>query len=336
MAPVAQGLLARGGWPTLVLTGQHPHLDPREFGLGDFDAVRLSCPGEADPHAHVRKVTQALLPLLGDPPDLLVVHGDTSSALGAALAGFMAKVPVGHVEAGLRTHDTLLPWPEEEYRVAIDAHAELLFAPTLQAAENLRAEQVPGAIHVTGKTSIDRLVGVEAELPPRIVRKGGRPRVLVTCYRRESWAEGLEQIVAALTELASDESADIELILHPNGHVESKMGRLLEHVSGISLISPSDYADLVRRIRDSDLVLSDSDGIQLVLQEKTERPGAVQSGNTLLVGTSADRIVAEARRLLKDAVARAAMSNNAYPSGDGRAGARIAAIIEDWLNKQEA
>ena len=164
-----------------------------------------------------------MLPLLGDAPDLLVVQGDTSSALGAALAGFMAKVPVAHVEAGLRTHDPLLPWPEEEYRVAIDAHADLLFAPTLQAAENLRAEQVPGAIHVTGNTSIDRLVAVEAELPPRTVRKGGRPRVLVTCHRRESWAEGLEQIATALTELASDESADIELILHPNPHVESKM-----------------------------------------------------------------------------------------------------------------
>jgi UDP-N-acetylglucosamine 2-epimerase (non-hydrolysing) len=209
MAPVAQALVARGGWPTLVLTGQHPHLDPREFGLGDFDAARLGCPDEEDPHVHVRKVTEALLPLLGDAPDLLVVQGDTSSALGAALAGFMAKVPVAHVEAGLRTHDPLLPWPEEEYRVAIDAHAELLFAPTLQAAENLRAEHVPGAIHVTGNTSIDRLVAVEAELPPRTVRKGGRPRVLVTCHRRESWAEGLEQIAAALTELASDECAEI-------------------------------------------------------------------------------------------------------------------------------
>ena len=346
MAPVARGLIARGGWPTLVLTGQHPHLDPREFALGDFDVVRLGCPGEEDPHAHVRKVAQALLPLLSDAPDLLVVQGDTSSALGAALAGFMAKVPVAHVEAGLRTHDPLLPWPEEEYRVAIDAHAQLLFAPTLQAAENLRAEQVPGAIHVTGNTSIDRLVAVEAELPPRTVRTCGRPRVLVACHPHERWSEGLEQIATALTELASDESADIELILHPNPHVERKMRRLLGQVSGISLIGPSDHADLVRRIRDSDLVLSDSGGIQeealalgtpvLVLRDNTERPEAVQSGNALLVGTSAARIVTEAQRLLKDPIARVAMSRRAYPFGDGRAGARIAAIIEEWLSKQEA
>lgn len=344
MVPVAQALAARGGWPTLVLTGQHPQLDPREFDLGDFPSVRLNCPGEEDPHAHVRKVTAALLPLLGEPPDLLVVQGDTSSALGGALAGFMAKVPVAHVEAGLRTHDPHLPWPEEEYRVAIDAHADLLFAPTLQAAENLRAEGVPGTIHVTGNTSIDRLIAVEAELPAPGLRDGSKPRVLVTCHRRESWAEGLEQIAAALVELGRDGSAEIELVLHPNPHVESKMRRLLGHVSGISLIGPSDHPELVRRIRDSDLVLSDSGGIQeeapalgtpvLVLRDKTERPEAVESGNALLVGTSTDRIVTEARRLLTDLPTRAAMSKRAYPFGDGRAGPRIATIIEDWLTKQ--
>src|SRR6476620_11024907 len=167
MAPVAHALVARGGWPTLVLTGQHPRLDPAEFGLGRLDAVRLNVPGEEAPHAHVGKVTSALLPLLGIRPDLLMVQGDTSSALGGALAGFTAGVPVAHVEAGLRTHDLGLPWPEEEYRVAIDRHADLLFAPTEISAANLRAEQVPGEIHVTGNTGVDALLAIEAKLPAR-------------------------------------------------------------------------------------------------------------------------------------------------------------------------
>src|SRR5205823_10185311 len=139
-APVAHALRDCGLPPTLVLTDQHIALDPAEFGLEAYPAVRLGCPGEEDPHRHVRMVTAALLPLLRPAPDLLVVQGDTSSALGAALAAFIVGVPVAHVEAGLRTYDPLMPWPEEEYRTAIDARANLLFAPTETAAANLRAE----------------------------------------------------------------------------------------------------------------------------------------------------------------------------------------------------
>ena len=152
LAPVAHALADRGLPPALIVTGQHPGLNLADFGLGQYPADRLGCPGQEDPHRHVRAVTAALLPRLGPPPALLVVQGDTSSALGAALAGFTAGVPVAHVEAGLRSHDPLLPWPEEEYRTAIDANADLLFAPTTVAAENLRTEHVPGQIHVTGNT----------------------------------------------------------------------------------------------------------------------------------------------------------------------------------------
>ena len=157
MKPVARALLAHGVTPTLVLTGQHPSLDAREFGLAAFPSVALGCPGREDPHAHVRAVTTALLPLLRDRPDLVIVQGDTSSALGGALAAFTAGIPVAHVEAGLRTHDPRLPWPEEEYRTAIDANADLLFAPTELSAANLAAEKVPGEVHVTGNTVIDAL-----------------------------------------------------------------------------------------------------------------------------------------------------------------------------------
>ena len=155
--------------PTLVLTGQHA-LHPRDFGMEHYPHVSLCCPGAQDPHSHVAAVSRALRPLLSTPPDLLVVQGDTSSALGAALAAFTASVPVAHVEAGLRTHDPFLPWPEEEYRTAIDANADLLFAPTELAAANLTAERVPGEIHVTGNSGIDAVLEAASRLPSPTLR----------------------------------------------------------------------------------------------------------------------------------------------------------------------
>ena len=341
LAPVAHALATRGLVPALIFTDQHPDLDPRDFDLAGFPLVRLGCPGEHDPNAHVRAVTAALLPLLREPPDLLVVQGDTSSALGAALAGFTAAVPVAHVEAGLRTHDPCLPWPEEEYRTAIDAHAELLFAPTATAAASLRTEQVGGEIHITGNTSIDAVLAVASGLAPQRMRNAGTPRVLVTCHRRESWGEGLESIAAALVELASDGTAAFEMILHPNPHVADSMRTLLAPARNITLAEPCSHSELVRRMRDADLILSDSGGIQeeapalgtplLVLREKTERPEGVATGNMRLVGTSTDRIVKEVRSVLSDPIARASMARRAFPYGDGSAAPRVAAIIEQWL-----
>ena len=289
-------------------------------------------------------MTSKLLPLLQNPPELLVVHGDTSSALGAALAGFTAQVPVAHVEAGLRTHDPQLPWPEEEYRTAIDANADLLFAPTELAARNLREEEAIGEIHVTGNTGIDALQAVEARLPPPALRTREVPRVLVTCHRRESWGDGLDSIGAALAELARGRSARIDFVLHPNAHVAGRMQELLSGIDGISLVPPCSHAQLVRRMRSADLILSDSGGIQeeapalgkplLVLRDKTERPEGIATGNARLVGIGAGRIVAEASRLLSDPLALAAMSRRAFPFGDGRAAPRIAAIIEQWLERR--
>jgi UDP-N-acetylglucosamine 2-epimerase (non-hydrolysing) len=341
MAPVMHALAARGARQTLVLTGQHPQLKADEFGLAGYPSVHLGCPGEQDPHRHVRSITAALLPLLAGAPELLIVQGDTSSALGGALAGFTAGVPVAHVEAGLRTYDPLLPWPEEEYRTAIDAGADLLFAPTEISAANLRAERVPGEIHVTGNTGIDALLAVEARLPPPTVHDGDVPRVLVTCHRRESWGEGLQSISAALVQLAAGCAAQIDVVLHPNPYVAEKMAETLGGRCGISLLGPSSHPELVRRIRDSDLVLSDSGGIQeeapalgtplLVLRDKTERPEAIGSGNARLVGTSTAQIVSETRRLLSDPIELGKMARGALPFGDGRSGPRIAAIIDQWL-----
>jgi UDP-N-acetylglucosamine 2-epimerase (non-hydrolysing) len=288
-------------------------------------------------------VSRAVTPLLRDEPDLLVVQGDTSSALGAALAAFEAGVAVAHVEAGLRTHDSALPWPEEEYRVAIDADADLLFAPTELAAANLRAEKVLGEIHVTGNSGIDALLKAASRLPPPQVRDGGFSRILVTCHRRESWAGGLTSIAAALTELA-ELGVEIQFLLHPNPFVATRMRALLEDTRSVQLLEPCSYEGLLGRIRDVDLVLSDSGGIQeeapalgvplLVLRDKTERPEGIAAGSSLLVGTGCDRIVAEVRRLLGDPVALAAMSKRVFPFGDGHASPRIASIMMNWLEQR--
>ena len=329
--------------PTLIFTGQHQALDPVDFALDSFPRADLGCPGQEDPHSHVQMVTATLLPRLRDAPDMVVVQGDTSSALGGALAAFMAGIPVAHVEAGLRTHDPMLPWPEEEYRTAIDADADLLFAPTELAAANLSAEGVPGEIHITGNTSIDALLETESRLPPPQANAGAAPRILITCHRRESWRDGLRSIAAAVIELAAgDVRADF--VLHPNAYVAAEMRRLLDGSPGVRLLEPCGHEDLLRRMREATLVLSDSGGIQeeasalgvplLVLRDKTERPEGIACGTARLVGTDCDRILAEARRMLDDPAERARMSRKVFPFGDGQAARRIAAIIDGWLEER--
>ncbi|HUE78953.1 MAG TPA: UDP-N-acetylglucosamine 2-epimerase (non-hydrolyzing) [Sphingomicrobium sp.] len=267
--------------------------------------------------------------------------GDTSSALGGALAAFTAAIPVAHVEAGLRSHDPLMPWPEEEYRTAIDAHADLLFAPTKLAAANLRAERVAGSIMVTGNTGIDAAIKTQAELPPPSLRDRGQPRLLVTCHRRENWGEGLSSVAQALRQLADEGTAAIEVLLHPNPHVAKTAKRLLGGCSSITLLPPCSHRELLTRMRECDLMLSDSGGVQeeapalgvplLVLREKTERPEALWTGNMRLIGTDNKRIVDAVRNLLGDPAALAAMAQPCLPYGDGRAAYRIAALIEQWL-----
>ncbi|MBA3511975.1 UDP-N-acetylglucosamine 2-epimerase (non-hydrolyzing) [Sphingomonas sp.] len=342
LAPVARALAARDVRPSLILTGQHADLDPVDHGLGAYPATRLYCPGTQDPHSHVQSVAAAVLTQLRRPPDLLVVQGDTSSALGGALAGFTAAVPVAHVEAGLRSHDSAMPWPEEEYRTAIDAHSDLLFAPTALAAANLREEGVAGAIFVTGNTGIDAVLKTRAELPPPSLCDRALPRLLVTCHRRENWGERLASVALALRQLAQEGTSSVEVVLHPNPHVSGTIERLLGGCFAITLVPPCSQRRLVAMMRDCDLMLSDSGGVQeeasalgvplLVLREKTERPEAIWSGNMRLVGTDTAQILAEVRDLLGDPVALAAMANPSLPYGDGRAGYRIAALIEHWLS----
>ncbi|WP_268825712.1 non-hydrolyzing UDP-N-acetylglucosamine 2-epimerase [Sphingomonas lutea] len=342
LLPVADALAERGLLPTLVLTGQH-HLG-KELGLDRYPTHDLGCLGLPNPDDHVRLVRNATAPLLIG-ADLVIVQGDTSSALGGALAARDACVPVAHVEAGLRTHDPRQPWPEEQYRVAIDEFASLLFAPTAGAMENLRQEGTTGSAILTGNTAIDALVEAERNLPPGRPQKGRRPTILVTCHRRESWGEGLESIAAAVTRLAEDGVALIRFVLHPNPRVAQAMRRALQARANVELLDPCPHGDLIALLRESDLVLSDSGGIQeeapalgiplLVLREKTERPEAIACGNARLVGTDTARIVADARAILSDPLVHAAMSRRAFPFGDGRAAPRIADAIMDWPDRAQ-
>ncbi|HEU5481863.1 MAG TPA: UDP-N-acetylglucosamine 2-epimerase, partial [Sphingomicrobium sp.] len=228
----------------LVFSGQHPELDPADFGLGTYAAVHLSCPGQPDPHAHVGIVSKAVAGLFASiAPDLAVVQGDTSTALGGALAAKMAGIPLAHVEAGLRSHDRRRPWPEEEFRVAIDSQAELLFAPTELSAANLRRERVAGSVHVTGNTGIDAVLAVQRALPPLSVRDG--PRLLVTCHRRENWGDGVGCVAAALKTVAAQAIARIDVLLHPNPAQAGRVGELLRGCDAIALRQPASHSETV-------------------------------------------------------------------------------------------
>jgi UDP-N-acetylglucosamine 2-epimerase (non-hydrolysing) len=340
LAPVAHALKDRGIDPRLVFTGQHPALNPVDYGLGGFDAAGLRCRGLEDPWAHARLVATRLADHLFDRPALLVVQGDTSSALGGALAADALGIPLAHVEAGLRTHDREQPWPEEEFRVAIDARADLLLAPTELSAANLRAEKVRGAIHVTGNTSVDAVLAAVASLS---TPQATAPRLLVTCHRRESWSSGLASIADAVADLAA--AVPVDFVLHPNPLVARLMRSRLDGVDGVTLHLPCGHRELLVKMRSATLVLSDSGGIQeeaatlgaplLVLREKTERPEAIATGNMILVGTGRERIVAEAQRLLADSAALEAMARPCFPYGDGAAGIRVADIIGQWLARKK-
>ena len=325
LAPVVHALEACGLAPLLIVSGQHPALDLADYRLGGRAALHLHCAGRANPQIYAAEVRDALAPLLiAHQPSLLLVQGDTSSALGGALAGFVTGTPVGHVEAGLRTFDRAMPWPEEGNRVTIDARADLLFAPTQLSADNLALEGAPGSIHVTGNTAVDALAAVVGPLPvfPRPSPRTEQ-RVLVTCHRRENWGKAFQPIASALFELAASPFRRIDVVLHPNPAQARTMRGSLGKQDNIRLLPPTEHHKMIAAMQAATLMLSDSGGVQeeapslglplLVLRDKTERPEGIESGNMLLVGTAIDRIVTEATRLLTDSKAPAAMAKPAMP-----------------------
>ncbi|MEO7786871.1 MAG: UDP-N-acetylglucosamine 2-epimerase (non-hydrolyzing) [Sphingomicrobium sp.] len=345
LAPLAHALAAVGVAPSLVLTGQHRGLGAADHGLAGLPCHDLHCAGLEDPMAHADAVRTALTAMLRhDPSDMIVVQGDTSSALGGARAAHAVDVPLAHVEAGLRSHDRAMPWPEEGNRIAIDELANLLFAPTSGAADNLIDERVAGEIHVTGNTGIDALHATLAALPAARSRAADPTApldVLVTCHRRENWTGGLTSLAMALVQLAAEGSATVDVVIHPNPRVAETMHILFNRQPGIRLSLPRSHSAMVERMRRADLILSDSGGVQeeapvlgiplLILRDKTERPEAVACGNAWLVGVDTARVLDAVRILHRDRAALAAMANPAMPFGDGRSAPRIATLIRAWL-----
>jgi UDP-N-acetylglucosamine 2-epimerase (non-hydrolysing) len=348
LSPVAHALAYLGEPPHLFVTGQHPGLELSDHGLEGLPATPLDCPGQPDPMLHaelVRGALRRLLPL--DPPDLLIVQGDTSSALGGALAARETGTLLGHVEAGLRTYDPNMPWPEEENRVAIDRMSDLLFAPTSGNATNLRRERVAGEIRVTGNSGIDALAELVGKLPLRQRRSWWTRRpftLLVTCHRRENWAAGLDHLAKAVLELAAQKVSSI-VVLPPNPKVTERLTGLLHGNDRVRLTPPLSHGAMIETMRGVDLVLSDSGGIQeeapalavplLVLRDKTERPEGLATGSMELVGTDPQKIVRAVLRLKRDRAALRAMGRPRLPFGDGQAASRIARHCLRFLAEQQ-
>ena len=294
----------------------------------------------------VRAALNRLLPM--NRPELLIVQGDTSSALGGALAASELGVALAHVEAGLRTYDPNLPWPEEENRVAVDRLSDLLFAPTSGNAANLRREQLSGRIHITGNSGMDALAELVGPLPA-VPRRRWLPRrqfkLLVTCHRRENWAAGLEGLATALLSLV-EHGISADVILPPNPGVTERMHRLLGGKRGISLIPPLSHAATIAAMREAHLVLSDSGGMQeeapalgvplRVLRDKPERPEGLPTGTMDLVGTDPQRIVAAVDRLRQNRRLLREMARPCLPFGDGHAAPRIAGLCLAYLDEMEA
>jgi UDP-N-acetylglucosamine 2-epimerase len=347
MAPVARALGRLPGIEhQVLLTGQHGGLETY-FDLPPESLCKLGFnPRDRD----VESLRTALRALLGGrfrrrPIDMVLVHGDTTSAAAGALAAGDCSIAIAHVEAGLRSFDLDRPWPEESHRVAIDAVADLLFAPTEKAAENLRREaRVGGSIFVTGNTGIDALLQAQARLEPRAGPdfRDQRRLILVTCHRRENQGEPALAVCAALRRMAAELPIRVATPLHPNPKAREGIEAALTGIDHVELLEPQGYEAMVRLMESSWLILTDSGGLQeeapalgrpvLVLREVTERPEALATGNLALVGTDPDRIFAAVAGLIEDEERYARMARPAFPFGDGRASERIAAAIAGWLD----
>lgn len=355
MAPVVKAFRQDGSMDIVVaVTAQHRQMLDQVlelFSIIPDEDLDLMQPGQTLADLFARILTGMNGVIARHRPDIVLVHGDTSTTLATALAAFYNKVRVGHVEAGLRTGDLWAPWPEEANRRLTAPLSSLHFAPTAQSRANLLAEGVDdGDIEVTGNTVIDALLEVVGRIEQDAALAEGlacrfpfldpdRRLVLVTGHRRENFGAGFEQICVALKTLA--ERGDVQVVypVHLNPNVQEPVNRLLAGVDNIVLIEPQDYLPFVYLMSRSSLIITDSGGVQeeapslgkpvLVMRDTTERPEAVEAGTVRLVGTGAARIVAEAGRLLDEPSAYADMSRAHNPYGDGQASARIARRVRD-------
>ncbi|MGQ0568934.1 MAG: non-hydrolyzing UDP-N-acetylglucosamine 2-epimerase [Armatimonadota bacterium] len=356
MAPVVARLRESTDFvPVVVVTAQHREMLDQVLRLFDIVPDRdldIMLPEQSLFDISTRALAR-LDPVLAEvEPAMVLVQGDASSTMLGALAAFYHRIPVGHVEAGLRTWDKYRPFPEEMNRRLTSALTDLHFAPTAHARANLLREGVPPErIVVTGNTVIDALLNVvrrpEIELPAGLPSLDGRRLLLVTTHRRENWGDPLRQIYLALLDLL-ERFPDVAIVfsVHRNPAVRRVAEEVLGRHPRAHLIEPPDYGPWVRLMAKAHLILTDSGGVQeeapalgtpvLVLREVTERPEGVEAGTVEIVGMARERIVERAGRLLADPDARAAMAGVRNPYGDGHASPRIVAALRHWFGRTEA
>lgn len=345
LAPVSHALETAGVGVHWVATGQHTDLAAQtfaSFAMTPQTVLPLVRNGEG-----LAGVLGAMLQALDahfakTAPRLVIVQGDTSSALAGSLAAYARRIPIAHVEAGLRSFDTANPFPEETWRTLIGHMADLHFAPTARAAQNLKAGGVcPDRIHVTGNTVVDAVHMLAPHLPC-LAAPAGR-RLLVTLHRRENWGAPLERIAEAIRRIAAaHQDLEIAFVAHANGELSTRVHAELDRTPGVKVLPPLDYPAFLAQMRGAHLILTDSGGVQeeapafgvpvLVLRETTERPEAIDCGLAQLVGTQTGAIVEAVTRLLTDPAAHAQMARVASPYGDGKAGTRIAEILARRLS----
>ncbi|NJR73537.1 MAG: UDP-N-acetylglucosamine 2-epimerase (non-hydrolyzing) [Scytonema sp. CRU_2_7] len=349
LAPVIQVFQNSSSFNTkVILTGQHREMVEQVMQLFNLKAhhdLEIMQPKQSLSDITCRSLRGLEGLFQQSKPDVVIVQGDTTTAFAATLAAFYQKIPVGHVEAGLRTDDLFNPYPEEANRRLISQLTQLHFAPTPLAVENLERSGVLGEIHLTGNTVIDALLTVAASVPacgiPGLEWEKYRV-LLATVHRRENWGEPLHDIAQGFLWLL-DKFPDTSLLLplHRNPIVREPLQALLGNHPRVFLTEPLDYAELVGAIMRSHLLLTDSGGLQeeapslgkpvLVLRETTERPEAVSAGTAKLVGTQSEKIFATAAQLLSDSTAYEAMANAINPFGDGHAAKRILQIVQNYL-----
>lgn len=359
-------------------TGQHREMLDQTlavFGIRADHDLKLMSKGQSLGTLTARAV-EAMDGYFGrEKPDLVLVQGDTTTVFCAALAAFYHGIPIGHVEAGLRTGNLKAPWPEEANRVLTSRLVDLHFAPTEEGRKNLLAEGVDAkTIHVTGNTVIDALLWVRDKVQgnaemreklrhtygaredfvrdffaccPESKRQGAGRLLLVTAHRRESFGEGLLNVCRAIRQLVA-KYPDVGVLypVHLNPQVQAPVQRMLSGEPRIQLIPPVDYAMFVYLMNQAHLLLTDSGGVQeeapslgkpvLVLRDTTERPEALSAGTSRLVGTQVDVIVREASRLLEDDEEYKSRSSTTNPYGDGHATERIVSAIHGFLGSQQS
>jgi UDP-N-acetylglucosamine 2-epimerase (non-hydrolysing) len=344
MAPVVSELARRAGMESrLLVTAQHREMLDQVLNVfqiePDYD-LGVMRPDQS-PTDVLTAVLAGLQPVLAKfAPDWVLVQGDTTTVLAAALGATYVGSRVGHVEAGLRTYDRQNPFPEELNRVLTDHASDLHFAPTESARRALLREGIAsGRIHVTGNPVVDSLqfIARQASGRHRLAPPSGKRLILVTAHRRENHGEPLQNILAALRQLAARPDVHLVYPVHRNPNVWAPVHAALAGVPNVTLVEPLDYLDFVHLMARAYLILTDSGGIQeeapslgvpvLVMRMLTERPEAVEAGVARLVGTDCDLIVIEATRLLDDPAAHAAMTSAVNPFGDGRAARRIVDVL---------